>query len=438
MCFCDSKLGNLKAQPTAFWVTTAYPLIGREKEISQLMALWQRVSSKGSGMSVTLLGSKGSGRHRLLEELRKGVLRSGGAVVRHSLEAESGQPTLIINYSHKGRLGSDPEQPWLSVNFAETGPVPDQHIIELKALSEGDSLRLAEAYVAGAVGPELQEKLFSLGPKLPAELLQQLDQWGEAGALIPGQGRWRLGEVLEGDDESPRKREKAKKKSVSLVLDYKEALNTIVELWSTSLEQDDPMVSALQSFCKALKCERADLYQVIDGQAKYVCASSFGRHRLDQTLTSEIMVTAEPVSSGSSLLYPLRCGTTFCGFISFQWWAAAVPSIDAELFHLISTAASPIALTLGQTQLEDRRLGRISVALEEILQATSEPADILTRLTDSLRKCLEFDVLSAWIAREGQIRTTLQRPERGDGTRWFRLRRPTFSRTLRNSAKANR
>jgi len=376
----------------------AYPLIGREKELGQLMNLWQR-ASKGTGLSVTILGPKGSGRRRLVEELRRGIQRSGGVAVRHRLEADAEKPTLIVNYSHKGRQGHDPNKPWLSVNFANTGPVPDQHTIELEPLPESDCLRLTEAYLASTANDSLRADIFSLAPMLPATLIQQLDDWCEEGALRPARGRWlfKTHESLAPSRETQRQEPTPRVKEIKL--DYDKALNAIVELWATSLEQDDPLVAALTSYCTALKCERVDLYQVVDNKAKYVCASSFGRHRLDPNLMQEVMVKFEPVSSGSTLLFPLRCGVTFCGFMSLQWWDAGAPRFDSKLFQLLAIASSPIALTLGQTQLEDRRLKRITLALEELLQATSEPSDIMQRLCDSLRRSLEFEVLSAWISR---------------------------------------
>jgi eukaryotic-like serine/threonine-protein kinase len=396
----------------------AYPLIGRDKELGQLMVLWQRVT-KGTGLSVTILGPKGSGRRRLVEELRRGVQRSGGITVRHRLEADPEKPTLIVNYSHKGRQGHDPDNPWLSVNFAQTGPVPDQHTIELEALPESDCLRLAESYLASPADEGLRQELFSRGATLPSVLLQQLDDWCEEGVLRPAKGRW-----LYNPDESliPSKEKKARETRPThkeIKLDYDTALKTIVELWATSLQQDDPMVSALVSFCTALKCERADLYQIINNEAKYVCASSFGRHRLDQELLEQVLMKFEPVWSGPNLLFPLRCGVTFCGFISLQWWAAGVPRFDGKLFQLLAMATSPIALTLGQTQLEDRRLKRITLSLEELLKATSEPADIMARLSQSLRRSLEFEILSAWLTREEKLDKLLSDPPgqtEADGT----------------------
>lgn len=398
------RLKAWKPEPAAatFMGHHAYPLIGREQELGQLMALWQK-ARKGNGVSVTILGEKGSGRRRLVEELKRGVIRSGGSVVRHRLEAESDKPTLIVNFSHKGRHGNEPNQPWLSVNFAQTGPVPDQYTIELHPLPEGDCLRLAEAYLASALDQELQKELFSRGAQLPSKLLQSLDQWCESGVLRPASGRWNFTPEEETPASPGITPVVVSEGPKALEIDYAQAQKTIVELWATSLKQDDPMVSALMSFCRALKCERADLYQLVDNQAKYVCASSFGRHRLDKDLVQQILRTSEPCWSKSTLLYPLTCGATFCGFLSLQWWDAGVPEFCNELFETIAMAGAPMALTLGQTQLEDRRLKRITLALEDLSQATPEPMDIMTRLSEGMRKSLEFDILSAWITREGRL-----------------------------------
>jgi serine/threonine protein kinase len=394
-----------------------YPVIGREKELGELMALWHQ-ASKGNGLSVTLLGPKGCGRHRLVEELRRGVVRSGGNVVRHRLQAESQRPTLIVNYSHKGREGHNPDQPWLSVNFAASGPVPDQHTIELGPLPEGDCLRLTEAYLASPLEPKLQEAIFSPGPQLPQDAIAQLDRWCEEGVLRPNQGRW-LFDPEQTLPVSTDHSKKARSANVSkLKIDYDQALQTIVGLWATSLEQDDPLISALVSICKALKCERADLYQIINEQPKYVCASSFGRHRMNKELMEQVLTKFEPVWSGNNLLFPLRCGLTFCGFISLEWWEAGAPRFGSKLFQMLAMASTPIALTLGQTQLEDRRLQRISMALEELLESTQEPSDIMSRLADGLRKSLEFDILSAWLVRDGKLDRLFTNPkgEPNDGS----------------------
>jgi eukaryotic-like serine/threonine-protein kinase len=413
------KLKTWKPQSSAntFLGHHPYPVIGREKELGKLMTLWHQ-ASKGSGLSVTLLGPKGSGRRRLVEELRRGVVRSGGMVVRHRLEAENQRPTLIVNYSHKGRQGHDPDQPWLSVNFADSGPVPDQHTIELSPLPEGDCLRLTEAYLAAPLEPSLQEAIFSPGPQLPLSLIGRLDSWCEEGVLRPSHGRWLFDpeQTLPVSTEQPRKAKS--ERTPKLQIDYEQALQTVVGLWATSLEQDDPLVSSLVSICKALKCERADLYQIINGKPKYVCASNFGRHRLDKALMEEVMAKVEPVGTGNKLLFPLRCGLTFCGFLSLEWWEAGAPSLDGKLFQMLAMACSPIALTLGQTQLEDRRLKRISLALEELLESTQDPTDIMTRLADGLRRSLEFDILSAWIVRDGKLDRLFTNPqgESNDGT----------------------
>lgn len=394
-----------------------YPVIGREKELGELMNLWNR-ASRGQGLSVTLLGPKGSGRQRMVEELRRGVVRLDGQVVRNHHAAESQRPTLIVNHAHKGREGHHPDQPWLSVNFAHSGPVPDQHIIELGLLSEGDCLRLAEAYLAAPLEPKLQEAVFSLGGQLPADLIGRLDRWCEEGVLRPHYGRWLFHPEKNHPVSAPKSRKEKTRSVPEIKIDYKEALQTVVGLWATSLEQDDPMVSALVSICKAVKCERADLYQIINGEPKYVCASNFGRHRLDKSLTQEVMAKFEPVWSGNTLLFPLRCGLTFCGFISLEWWEAGAPRFDGRLFQMLAMASSPIALTLGQAQLEDRRLKRISLALEDLLEATQEPSDIMSRLADGLRRSLEFDILSAWLSRNGKLDRLFTNPhgEHEDGS----------------------
>lgn len=405
------RLKSWKPEPaaTTFLGHHAYPLVGREKELALLMSLWQK-ASKGKGLSVTILGPKGVGRRRLVEELRRGVKRLGGITVRHRLEAEAGQPTLIVNHSHKGHQGAIPDEPWLSVNFAQTGPVPDQHTIELDLLGEQECIRLAEAYLAAPTTPQLQDAIFERGPSLPLSLLHLLDQWCEEGVLRPHMGNW----LFNADPAGIPSREKVvreKPKTMrEIKLDFAQAQQTMIELWATTLEQDDPMVASLMSICKALKCERADLYQIVNDRPKYVCASSFGRHRLDRDLLEQILSKFEPVWDGSTLLFPLRCGTTFCGFISLQWWEAGVPRFDSRIFDVLATGTSPIALTLGQAQLEDRRLERITHALEDLIQATSEPADIMSRLAGSLRKSLEFEILSTWTVRDGILAKLFNEP----------------------------
>lgn len=380
----------------------AYPLIGREKELSQLLYLWQKVT-KGKGLSVTILGPKGSGRRRLVEELRRGVERSGGKMVRHRLDADPENPTLIVNYSHKGRQQHDADMPWLSVNFAETGPVPDQHTIELSPLTEAEGIQLAEAYLASPADEGMRSAVFSKGQILPADLLQQLDDWCEEGVLRPARGRWHFN--LSPNDPETRAKpvDIMAPRAKELKLDYDKAIGSILDLWPSNLEQDDPLVAVLQSICTALKSKRADLYQVNNTEIRHGCASTFGKHRLDRDLLEKIQVREEPVWSTSKLLYPLKCGYNFCGFLSIEWYDEGVPEFGGKLFQLLSLATSPLALMLGQTQLQERRLFRITQALRDLLAATTEPSDILTQLASSFRRSLEFEDLSIWIVRESRL-----------------------------------
>ena len=131
-------------------------------------------------------------------------------------------------------------------------------------------------------------------------------------------------------------------------------------------------------------------------------------------LLERILDKKEPVWSGASLLYPLECGISYAGFVSLKWWDEAVPEFDTELFRILAVATSPFALMLGQTQLQERRLIRLTASLKELLKTTQEPLDILNRLSQSLSKSLEFETLSAWLVREGRLEKLFSSPP-GEG-----------------------
>lgn len=387
----------------------AYTLVGRDKELAKLMNLWQ-TATKNKSVSVTILGPKGSGRRRLVEELRRVVEQSGGAVVRHRLDAEPDKPSLIVNYSHKGLQEQNPDSPWLSVNFAETGPVNDQHTIELKPLAESDCVRLAELYLASPIADKLRTEFFQRGPMLPGQVLQNLDEWCEAGVLRPNRGRWLFESLADSPADEPRTELVRKVPGKRLKLDYAAAGSYLTEMWPTNMVQDDPLVACLESLCTALKAQRADLFGIENGQVRHACASSLGRNRLDNDLLEHILRKPEPVWSDGNLLFPLQCGISYCGFLSLRWWDEGIPEYDGPLFQLLSVATSPFALMLGQTQLQERRLVRLTASLRELLKATQEPIDILTRLSESLKKSLEFETLTAWLVREGKLKFLFSSP----------------------------
>lgn len=387
----------------------AYPLIGRDKEFARLMDLWQKVT-KNVGLSVTVLGSKGSGRRRLVEELRRVVEQSGAAVVRHPLDAEPERPTLIVNYSHKGRQERSPGRPWLSLNFAETGPVPDQHTIELRPLSETECVRLAESYLASPVADNLRAEFFRRGPLHPGQVLTLLDTWCEEGRLRPNRGRWLFGTIDQTGPVEIRPEPSKRPTGRRLKIDYPTAVSYLTEMWPTNLLQDDPLVAGLESLCTALKCQRSDLYAIENGQVRHTGASALGRNRVDNRLLTQILRKPEPVWSDSHLLFPLQCGMSYCGFLSLKWWDEGVPEYDGNLFQVLSVAGSPFALMLGRTQLQEHRVERLGASLTELQKSTPEPSDVLTRLSQSLTKSMEVETLTAWIMREGKLKFLFSQP----------------------------
>lgn len=354
---CLQKVGDLNAllklkswrpRPsiTTFSGHHAYPLIGRKRELSELMGLWQKVS-KGIGLSVTILGPSGSGRHRLVEELKRGVERTGGIVVRHSSEADSQRPTLIINLSHKGQQGHDPNKPWLSVNFANTGPIPDQHTIELKELEAADCAKLAQAYLASPTCQGLHQHLVSKGTSLPGELLGTLNDWCEQGVLKPARGKWRF-EPYDAIGATPaEKKGRIKPVPAGLKLDASEVLSSLMKLWPTNLEQDEPIPAGLKSLCTALECRRVDLFRLEQAEHTHLQGSSLGEFHLDEELLEKVLLRFEPAHRGAFLLLPLRYGYKFCGLLNIQWWEESVPKIDSELIEAVQAVSSPYALMLG-------------------------------------------------------------------------------------------
>lgn len=399
------------AGASTFLGNHAYTIIGRDKEFATLMNLWQK-ATKNSGQSVTILGPKGSGRRRLVEELRRVVEQSGGTAVRHHLDADPDRPTLIVNYSHRGRQESSPQRPWLSVNFAETGPVNDQHTIELKPLSESDCVKLAEAYLASPAADTLRAEFFRRGPMGPGQVLQQLDEWCEQGLLRPNRGRWWFGLVNQTSSTPAQAKSELAKRPAGkrLKIDYLAAQTYLTEMWPTNMAQDDPLVACLESLCTALKCQRADLYAIENRRVKHTGASALGRNRVDAELLEQVLRNPEPVWSDSNLLFPLQCGMSYCGFLSLKWWDEGIPEYDGSLFQLLSIATSPFVLMLGHAQLQERRLVKLSANLRELQNSTPEPSDILTRLADSLTQSMEVETLTAWIVREGKLKFLFSQP----------------------------
>lgn len=342
------KLKSWKPRPsiTTFLGHHAYPLIGRKRELSELMGLWQKVT-RGIGLSVTILGPTGSGRRRLVEELKRGVERMGGLVVRHSVEADPNRPTLIINLSHKGQQGHDPSKPWLSINFAHTGPIPDQHTIELKPLEAEDCARLAQAYLASPIDRALHQHLVSKGSSLPGDLLQTFNDWCEQGVLKPARGKWRFEPYDAIEGKPPEKKKRSKAKPAGLELEAAEILSTLTKLWPTNLEQDEPVPAGLKSLCTVLECRRVDLFRLNQAEHTHIQGSSLGEFHLDEDLLEKVLLRFEPAYKGAFLLLPLRFGYKFCGLLNIQWWEESVPEIDSELIEAVQAATSPYAFMLG-------------------------------------------------------------------------------------------
>ena len=325
----------------------AYPLVGRDKELRSLMSLWLK-ASKGQGSSITVLGVAGSGRRRLVEELRRGVQRTGGAVVRNHLEADPKQPTLIINLSPQ-RQAQNTDTPWLFVNFASVESARGEPVILVGELELEDCLALTESYLAAPADQFLEKQLKALAPLTPEALLKQLDTWCEEGVLKPNLGGWRFEPYDALPKDSGSNKAKAKSSKASVELDAANVQRRLLDLWPTNLEQDNPVLASLKSFKTVLKCQRVTLYRLDSGELSLLSSNELGEHRLDPSLQEEFLSRVEPVYDSTSLVLPLRCGVTSAGALVIDWSRKKAPKTDHALLQALVVATSPYALWLGKS-----------------------------------------------------------------------------------------
>lgn len=326
----------------------AYPLIGRRGNLQLLLRLWQ-ATTKGKGHSVTLVGPAGSGRRRLVEELRRGVQRTGGAVVRHKLDASAKQPTLILNQSATRDSAPDPDRPWLNISFATKDPGDGHHVIELKPLEADEARRLVEAYLSGTCGDEMMNAL-SGQMYYPGQLLQQLDDWCEEGVLKPSYGSWRFERFDITPPPPPKTSTKEKSLKAGVSFDADQVLRELMELWPSSLEQDEPVSASLRSFVQVLSGKRADVYRFEGSQTVHAGGSRADQAELNEELLAKLRLRSEPAWDGTSLLLPLRYGVVPAGLICFQWSKASRPEFDPAFLNCLIASTAPYALWLGKTR----------------------------------------------------------------------------------------
>ncbi len=146
-----------------------YPLFGRESELTQLTALWKDLDAAGSPQAEALLvGPPGSGRSRLLEELRRGKSLTESRLKLREFD----------------RL---------------PGPEDRRLAIVLNPLRSDAALQLAGAFLNARL-PESVARLINARSWWPGELLQQMEAFCVQGTLRPHWGRWIFGD----QDDGPR------------------------------------------------------------------------------------------------------------------------------------------------------------------------------------------------------------------------------------------
>jgi hypothetical protein len=323
-----------------------YPLVGREEELSNLLSMWQK-AVKGKGLSVTVLGLKGSGKRRLVEELKRAVKRAGGEVCRREHEAVSGKPTLIVCPSHQGRLPHAPDEPWLRLSLAQAEPVADQHMVKLERLEVESCSRLAEVYLAAPVPRLLKESIAERGPLFPGELIALLDSYCEDGTLRPDYNGW---SYQPEKALSPQYFEKISVRSSDLSgteIDIEAVREALLDLWPAIIEQDQPVQAGLKSLSSVFRCSRVDLYTVNQSGLAHLCASTTGAHRLESRLATKILQNFEPVFERGQLLYPLRFGPGMPGVLAFDGWEEGIPKNVQDLYRLLQWATAPFAFLVS-------------------------------------------------------------------------------------------
>ena len=380
----------------------AYPLMGRETELARLMSLWH-LSLKEPGKRVLLTGPKGSGRRRLLEELKRGVERSGGRYVSHRSQIEEGNPSLLVS----SQESTEPTRCSLEVVLTtqeRRGP----SVIALEPADSSICLRLAEAYLASPLPATLSQEIRDSGPRLPGEMLALLDTWCESGFLRPD---W-LGWVFE---RSPGRRRKPEKGSVDRVESNKREFapeqrsDELLELWATATEQDEPLTLFISSLCTTLGARKVDLYRFERPFLRYLEGSSPGAARLCRTSADRVLETLEPELTESTLLFPLRFGYLAVGLLNIEWWTDHAPEKSRELLRFLQSASVPLSFFLSQHSVREQSDIRFAEALADLADSSPEPGEVLGSLSKLLELCCPAENCSVWLARDNELQLLITR-----------------------------
>jgi WD40 repeat protein/DNA-binding SARP family transcriptional activator len=152
------------------------PLVGRDAELAQLRALWDRARA-GAGTSVLVTGPPGIGKTRLVQELAEEVRRDGGAVAYGELKAVH-EPTLFVLGDVAQAPEVAPDRPVLAVATAVEG---EGETLRLAPLARDDVAALAR-YHAGAraaVEPPV-DRLVAESDGIPVRVHSAAAAWARA------------------------------------------------------------------------------------------------------------------------------------------------------------------------------------------------------------------------------------------------------------------
>jgi class 3 adenylate cyclase/tetratricopeptide (TPR) repeat protein/energy-coupling factor transporter ATP-binding protein EcfA2 len=168
---------------------SAAPLIGRERELARLRAVWDDVREVGRVEVVTLFGPPGIGKTRLAAELAGLVSETGGRIVRGR----------SLPYGQTGEYGAFAQQLSSVAGIFETDPAPiartklDGAVAELLDEGAEDVASHLAALMGLEVGPAVTDQpviLFSarrfveaLGRERPTMIMFEDLHWAQPGLL---------------------------------------------------------------------------------------------------------------------------------------------------------------------------------------------------------------------------------------------------------------